>query len=506
MKIGGNRPSQAERLDSRFPENRNISMNAAKSPTSNIADSRLSEIFMGADRAILDRAEIVVRPHIQRIVNVFYAELIAHPDSDTFLDSELIAGRLTKSLVTWIERMFLPRTEAEIAEFLEQQYAIGRVHARINVPLHLVVEGMRVLRREIGEVLTASDIGRADLARAVICMNDLLDHAASRINDTYISEIATYERHMKSMRMHIEPYALVTELESWRSFLFDWLRRAVIDLYANDARSVEAGATLGRSDFGFWVTHKGDIIFHDPEERSRLAAIVRDVDRAHALACVKRGRNRLRAAIESLSDAVTRGAWVLQALIDNVLVLERGRDPLTRLFNRRYLSTIVKHESTLGMAHGIHYGILLLDIDHFKSINDRYGHEGGDGVLRMFAEILMQTIRASDFAFRYGGEEFLTVLGDVDEMRLRQVAEKVRMAIAEHKFLLENGDAITVTTSVGAALHDGRSDYEQVVKRADQALYEAKRAGRNRCIVAGYNDVAHSENQKPVVTLVSSGP
>lgn len=476
-----------------------------ESSTSDAVDSRLSEIFMGADRAILDRAAAVIRPNILRMVNVFYAELIAHPDAGSFLDSELVAERLTKSLAAWIEHMFVPKTEAEIAEFLEQQYAIGRVHARINVPLHLVVEGMRVLRREIGDVLTASDIGRTDLARAVICMNDLLDHAASQINDTYISEIATYERNTKSMRMHIEPYALVTEMEGWRSFLFDWLRRAVIDLYADDAGSAEAGAILGRSDFGFWVTHKGDLIFHDQDEKDRLAAVVRDVDGAYADACAHRGTNRLRAAIEALSDAVTRGAWVLQALIDNVLVLERGRDPLTRLFNRRYLSTIVKHESALGTAHGILYGVLLLDIDHFKSINDRYGHEGGDDVLRAFAEVLMQTIRASDFAFRYGGEEFLIVLGDIDEMRLHQVAEKVRVAIVEHEFLLENGSAIAVTTSVGAALHDGRSDYEQVVKRADQALYEAKRTGRNRCVVAECNDASIAENRKPVVTLVSSG-
>lgn len=482
----------------------NAKMSVEKLSTGKVANPRLLEIFMGADRAILDRAEIVVRPHIQRIVNVFYAELIAHPDADAFLDSELVASRLTKSLATWIERMFQPRTEAEIAEFLEQQYAIGRVHARINVPLHLVVEGMRVLRREIGEILTASDIGRTDLARAVICMNDLLDHAASQINDTYISEIATYERHMKSMHMHIEPYALVTELEGWRSFLFDWLRRVAIDLYADDAGPTQGEATLGRSDFGLWVAHKGDLIFHDPDERTKLASIARDVDRAYAEAYRRRGTKEMRPAIEALGDAVTRGAWILQTLIDNVLVLERGRDPLTRLFNRRYLSTIVKHESTLGIAHGILYGILLLDIDHFKRINDRYGHEGGDAVLRAFAEILMHTIRASDFAFRYGGEEFLIVLGDVDETRLRQIAEKVRTAVAGYKFRLDDGTVIAVTTSVGGALHDGRSDYEQIVKQADQALYEAKQSGRNRCVMAGSNDAAHTENQKPVATLVAS--
>ncbi len=483
----------------------NVEMSLERLPTGKVASARLSEIFMGADRQILDKAAVVVRPHLQRIVNVFYAELIAHPDAGAFLDSELVAGRLTKSLVTWIECMFLPRTEAEIAEFLEQQYAIGRVHARINVPLHLVVEGMRVLRREIGEVLTDSDIGRADLARAVICMNDLLDHAASQINETYISEIATYERHMKSMRMHIEPYALVSELEGWRSFLFDWQRRVVIHLYANEDARPSTDATLGRSDFGLWVTHKGDLIFHDPDERAKLASIVCDVDRTYAEACRCRDTKKMPSAIEALGDAVTRGAWILQTLIDNVLVLERGRDPLTRLFNRRYLSTIVKHESTLGMAHGILYGILLLDIDHFKSINDRYGHEGGDVVLRAFAEVLMHTIRASDFAFRYGGEEFLIVLGDVDETRLRQIAEKVRVAVAEHEFRLDDGTIIAVTTSVGGSLHDGRSDYEQIVKQADQALYEAKRTGRNRCVMAGHSDGANANTRKPAVTLVPPG-
>jgi len=122
----------------------------------------------------------------------------------------------------------------------------------------------------------------------------------------------------------------------------------------------------------------------------------------------------------------------------------------------------------------------LLDIDHFKKVNDRYGHDAGDLVLQQFSEVVTQTIRAGDFVFRYGGEEFLCIVTSVGLELAENVAKKIRIAIEDHSFSLKDNQTISVTTSIGLAVFDGHPDYSRLITNADQALYQAKEEGRNR--------------------------
>lgn len=114
--------------------------------------------------------------------------------------------------------------------------------------------------------------------------------------------------------------------------------------------------------------------------------------------------------------------------------------------------------------------VLMLDIDHFKQVNDQFGHDGGDRVLQSLASVLGNQMRASDFVFRYGGEEFLVVQGEVD--------------VGQAEILLAANPSVKVTLSIGVAAFDGHPDYLRLVERADKALYSAKHDGRNRCVVA----------------------
>jgi two-component system cell cycle response regulator len=128
--------------------------------------------------------------------------------------------------------------------------------------------------------------------------------------------------------------------------------------------------------------------------------------------------------------------------------------------------------------------MLIMDIDHFKSINDTYGHEAGDDVLREFSDRLRSCIRGVDLACRYGGEEFVVVMPDTDLGVANRVAERIRRRIAGEIFPVERGArAVEVTVSVGIATLAGISDTAPVIlKRADEALYRAKRSGRNRVV------------------------
>ncbi|HEX7151576.1 MAG TPA: two-component regulator propeller domain-containing protein [Thermoanaerobaculia bacterium] len=155
-------------------------------------------------------------------------------------------------------------------------------------------------------------------------------------------------------------------------------------------------------------------------------------------------------------------------------------DPLTKLRNRRFLEQAIPSDLELaGRGHG-ELIALLVDLDHFKSVNDTYGHAAGDAVLVQLAELLRTTFRASDWVVRWGGEEFLIVVRFVARERAPELAEKLRAAVDAHTFALPDGTALRKTCSIGVAVWPTSSQsWEQVIDLADAALYEAKRSGRN---------------------------
>ncbi|MCM2972339.1 GGDEF domain-containing protein [Larsenimonas suaedae] len=164
--------------------------------------------------------------------------------------------------------------------------------------------------------------------------------------------------------------------------------------------------------------------------------------------------------------------WANQRLIE-----QAETDPLTGLINRRGVATRLNATCTSDERVN---AVLLLDIDHFKSVNDCYGHDDGDTVLSEFASRLRQTLRDNDLIARWGGEEFLVVLPGVSLETARQRAEAVRLAIAKLPFQLSRG-ALDVTVSIGVAVsHTLVQQFDTTVNAADAALYQAKHAGRNR--------------------------
>ena len=158
-------------------------------------------------------------------------------------------------------------------------------------------------------------------------------------------------------------------------------------------------------------------------------------------------------------------------------------DALTGLHNRRYMETHIARSSSRPCRAAKPLTVLVLDIDYFKSINDTYGHDAGDEVLREFALRIRKSIRGIDLACRYGGEEFVVVMPETDLAVATMVAERLRRRIAGEPFPIQQGArSIEVTISVGIAGARRRDDAASVLKRADQALYRAKRDGRNRVV------------------------
>jgi two-component system, cell cycle response regulator len=153
-------------------------------------------------------------------------------------------------------------------------------------------------------------------------------------------------------------------------------------------------------------------------------------------------------------------------------------DPLTGLFNRRYVLTRLGGLISGARRHGRPLSIVMIDLDHFKRINDAYGHDVGDTMLVEVTGTLRERLRAEDELGRLGGEEFLALLPDSDARAAATVAEGLRAGAAELRARCR-GHALSTTISAGWATWDGHEDADQLIKRADIALYEAKDSGRN---------------------------
>jgi two-component system cell cycle response regulator len=225
--------------------------------------------------------------------------------------------------------------------------------------------------------------------------------------------------------------------------------------------------------------HLPILILAEPEDNARLLRgleigvndyLVRPIDRNEMLARVrtqirkKRYSERLRENVQqSIEMAVT--------------------DVLTGLHNRRYMEMHLAALVDQSTARGKPLSVLVLDIDHFKSINDSYGHDAGDDVLREFGARIRKSIRGIDLACRIGGEEFVIVMPETDLAVAGMVAERLRRRIASETFPIGGNAPIPVTISIGlAALATPMDTPTAILRRADQALYRAKRDGRNRVV------------------------
>lgn len=164
---------------------------------------------------------------------------------------------------------------------------------------------------------------------------------------------------------------------------------------------------------------------------------------------------------------------------DELLALAQS-DPLTGLANRRHFNDLAESERLRARRYGRAYGVLVIDIDNFKDINDTYGHAAGDAVINRFADICKSSLREIDVLGRMGGDEFAALLPDITEEDARLVARRVRENVESHVFEVGDGRTIRLTTSIGGAVTVSPDDtVDALMTKADAALYRAKRDGRN---------------------------
>ena len=176
--------------------------------------------------------------------------------------------------------------------------------------------------------------------------------------------------------------------------------------------------------------------------------------------------------------------------VRRVTLLERENitDPLIGIYNRRYLDRRLEEECVRARRYTLPLAVLLIDIDHFKRINDTYGHQVGDLVLSDLGKLILQAIRESDIAARYGGEEMMIIAPNTTPSSAKVLAERLRQRVETYTLTLTKGSnppqEVRITVSIGVAgLSQETLDSQKLIHNADEALYHAKQAGRNRSVI-----------------------
>ena len=212
-----------------------------------------------------------------------------------------------------------------------------------------------------------------------------------------------------------------------------------------------------------------------------LLPLISEGEGVGLVALTSEDRDSLKAETINLLDLLGRHAAISlkNSLTHKDTQVKAATDALTGLNNRRSFMNLLETEHTRFERTGMKYAIIMMDVDFFKKVNDTYGHQAGDEVLREVASLMRESFRATDYLGRYGGEEFAAVLVNSDRMGAHRLAERMRHA-TEIKRMDTSAGPFSVTMSLGIALAEEGMEPEEVLKRADEALYRAKKSGRNR--------------------------
>ena len=214
-------------------------------------------------------------------------------------------------------------------------------------------------------------------------------------------------------------------------------------------------------------SRESDVFLHH-KNGSRIPITVR-------ISPLKNKEGDIVGAVELFSDNSSKLA--MQKQIDELQRLALI-DPLTQLGNRRYMEMTLQTRLSELERHDLSFGVLFIDIDDFKSVNDVYGHDTGDGVLEMVAETLLHNSRATDTFGRWGGEEILGVIRTNDVKGFRNYAERIRMLI-EKSYLRVGERTVQVTASIGATMAQPNDTVDELVGRADRLMYQSKETSKN---------------------------
>ncbi|MFC0281495.1 diguanylate cyclase [Falsigemmobacter intermedius] len=444
----------------------------------------LSKEWAALQEALVPPARValaaLVAEQAAELVERFYAELEKDADAREFLSQDLIRDRLSGALQRWLLALFPAETVPDFDEMARVQCHAGAVHARIGLPLKLVTRGLRLMTEGLIHAIVAQEDLRQSRRAMLRVAASTLSIAIDIMNSATVGESRRSEQNAGAFRLFTLGKNLSQEREAQRAAMAEWLQEAMFIIAARER--LEDLPDLRSSEFGLWLTHRGDVLFEGTHEIHRAQALVARID-ADLLPGIRRGED-LRNLLERLNSAAAEVRALVLQCFNEATRIEGGHDALTGVLSRRFMDTILAREVETARRQRQDFAVALIDLDHFKRINDLYGHSAGDLALRRCAEAILETARVGDYVFRYGGEEFLVTLAEMDPEAAQAFGERLLEALRSRDIHLPGGEVIRLTASIGIAAYNGEPDFHRLTMAADQALYEAKSLGRNRVHLA----------------------
>ncbi|QTF07948.1 diguanylate cyclase [Brenneria izadpanahii] len=409
----------------------------------------------------------------------FYSYMLKDPEASLFLSSQQVHDRLFASMRKWIE-VILSNSGENLDELIAHQKKIGQIHARIGIPIELVARGSRRLKWKLYEYMSQQASDKSVGFEAMRFASISMDIATEIMSKSYSHSHDSAAKSEESYRLLSLLNNADIERERQNAALLNWENTFIFNV-ATGAPLITTH-TLEDSEFGLWFNHKGKPSFGNTQDAQAISEMIKAVDEdiGHFNNNIPLKQNAYAPLLKSVRNRIHKIHVFMDSLFDEIQKLENGKDTLTLLLNRRFLPTILRHETSLAMRKNTPLTIAMIDIDHFKVINDTYGHAVGDAVLKNTAEIFYENTRSSDYIFRYGGEEFMFVLIETTKDTAYTFIERLREKIQNHKIRLQSNETINITISAGIAMYSGHPDYQYLINAADAALYQAKANGRNR--------------------------
>ena len=361
-------------------------------------------------------------------------------------------------------------------------------------------------------------VGLLAVAQAIFAASDTRALAEARRRGKVLEErLATAHDHSKQLSSHVEVLTAMREVTRILSDAVDLreIARSVFDVLVPLLGAEEIALFLKDEDGGLTLTalrrenetlyadqlSGNEVEMNDAAQALEYQTLMKAVTGSSGVFCVPLGADqnavgvmRFEIPLEGshedkerrtdefeviLSDIAKHLALVVKtpSLHDRAII-----DSLTGLFTRRHFDIRIDDMFRLARRYGTPFSVILLDIDHFKQVNDSHGHRAGDCVLRETAELITSVVRDCDSAFRYGGEEFAVLLPETTREQAKQIAERLRKAVKSHTTQAE-GASVSITISSGVSEYGpDLAGHGELIALADKALYAAKSGGRDRTV------------------------
>lgn len=430
-----------------------------------------------------------VQKNSNEMVREFYTEMMQVPKAMEFISVGIVHSKLQQTLNQWILDSFEVPLKNSYETMIQKHQTVGQVHSRVGIPSWLIMRGIREIEKKIFELLPAyaeenevfKTASKNHIFEIASYMIQVLSFSSEIMCRTYESNLEVKNDMKHTYRLFSAMQDVATQKEKQRGSLLDWENELMFKVFSQALNF--SHQALSKSEFGLWFIHKAAYAFSSSEQVNVIIKVIYQVDLLNQDIALCDDHALALQIIHNIREKNREIINLVDQLFQVSDYIRSGNDALTQLLNRRYLNTILSREINFSRKNTSPLTMLSIDADHFKKINDQYGHAAGDLALQFLAEVILEHARGSDYAFRVGGEEFLLLQVDNDIAKAKITAENILSRVQNTKIQTQNGTSFNFSVSIGVVNYDGHPDYQRFLDAADAALYAAKNAGRARVIV-----------------------